>query len=194
MACDIQFRLGLKITLKTLFNVQRELKWSLEEDNNMSTLFFNCEGVEERRYNSYRNISEVNDIHKLVVALLGQDIREEDIGIITPYEEQKQLLVGKIVYQSKMKKLQIANVDAFQGQEKEIILLSCVRSTPEYPIEYASIGILNNRRRLNVALTRARLLIIFGNIEKLSSNSMWENLINHHKKEGFVRKQLSIQV
>ena len=78
--------------MKTLFNVQHELKWSLEEDKNMLTLFFNCEGVEERRYNSYRNISEVNDIHKLVVALLGQDIREEDIGIITPYEEQKQLI------------------------------------------------------------------------------------------------------
>lgn len=53
----------------------------------------------------------------------------------------------------------MASVDAFQGREKEYILLSCVRSSEKH-----GIGFLSDPRRLNVALTRARFgLVIFGN-------------------------------
>ena len=54
-----------------------------------------------------------------------------------------------------IKAVEIASVDAFQGREKDIIIISCVRSN-----EHQGIGFLNDPRRLNVALTRAKYAII----------------------------------
>ena len=61
-------------------------------------------------------------------------------------------------------RLEVASVDAFQGREKDIIIMSCVRSN-----EHQGIGFLSDPRRLNVALTRSRYgIIIVGNPKVLS--------------------------
>lgn len=75
--------------------------------------------------------------------------------------------------------IEIASVDAFQGREKDIIIMSCVRSN-----EHQGIGFLNDPRRLNVALTRAKYgIIIVGNPKVLSKQPLWNHLLNFYKEK-----------
>lgn len=75
-------------------------------------------------------------------------------------------------------------VDAFQGREKEIIIFNCVRSNFSSSLQ-GSIGFLADERRLNVAITRPRhLLMIVGNSETLKKSTVWSNLIKHCQKSA----------
>jgi len=112
-------------------------------------------------------------------------LEPEQIGIITPYEGQRAFVqsymqrtgtLDKQLY----KEIEVASVDSFQGREKDYILLTCVRSN-----DASGIGFLNDPRRLNVALTRAKFgMIIFGNAKVLSKHDLWNNLLNEYKNEG----------
>lgn len=94
------------------------------------------------------------------------------IGVVTPYEGQRSYIVNYMQFNGSLKKdlykeIEVASVDAFQGREKDYIILSCVRSN-----EHQGIGFLNDPRRLNVALTRAKYgVVILGNPKVLSKVS-----------------------
>lgn len=71
--------------------------------------------------------------------------------------------------------IELNTVDGFQGREKDIIIISTVRSN-----EYGSIGFLSDERRLNVAITRAKYgLFIVGNVDTLVSNEYWLKLVEY---------------
>lgn len=104
------------------------------------------------------------DLVKLVVGhLLNLDgINPADIGVIAPYNAQVSFL-KELIHN---RKVEISTVDGFQGREKEIIILSMVRSNLD-----KKVGFLANERRLNVAVTRARrFLCVIGDCSTLESN------------------------
>lgn len=102
-----------------------------------------------------------------------------DIGLISPYRMQIQLL-QKLVKQSEILKplrrhISINTVDGFQGQERDVIMISLVRSNNR-----GEIGFLSDLRRMNVAMTRARMkLIILGNYNTLSNTPFYKRLYEY---------------
>ena len=91
-----------------------------------------------------------------------KNINKEDIGIISPYTDQVRLIKEKI-------DIEVKTADGFQGNEKDIIIISMVRSNDK-----KNIGFLEDMRRLNVSLTRAKKkLIVIGNRETLENSDIY---------------------
>ena len=106
---------------------------------------------------------------------LNAGIEEDDIGIISPYADQVKLIQEKTP-------IEVKTVDGFQGREKEIIIISTVRSNNN-----GNIGFLKDLRRLNVAITRAkRKLIIIGNKETLKTNPTYSRLIDFVEEKNLL--------
>ena len=86
---------------------------------------------------------------------------ELEIGVITFYAKQKMNLIQEMM-KRRMSRVSVNTVDGFQGSERDVIIISCVRSGG------GSIGFLQDKQRLNVALTRAKhCLVLIGDIAAL---------------------------
>ncbi len=102
-----------------------------------------------------------------------------DVGIISPYRAQVQHL-RRLIRQSAYFKpyrslITVNTVDGFQGQERDIIVISLVRANDE-----GQIGFLRDLRRMNVAITRARMkLIILGDVSTLTRHPFYRKLYEH---------------
>eukprot|EP01135_Chromosphaera_perkinsii_P005470 Nk52_evm19s352 gene=Nk52_evmTU19s352 len=148
-------------------------------------MFYSSTGQEEIASSgtSYLNRTEASNCEKIVTQFLRAGVKPEQIGVITPYEGQRAYIVQHMQFNGALRSqlyqdIEVASVDAFQGREKDIIILSCTRSN-----EHQGIGFLNNPRRLNVALTRAKYgCIIIGNPKVLSKQLLWNNLLVHFKE------------
>jgi len=120
------------------------------------------------------NPEEAETVRQIIDQLVEAGVKPEDVGIITPYKDHEEYL-KKLVPD-----VEIKTVDGFQGREKEVIIISLVRSNPD-----EEIGFLDDLRRLNVALTRAkRKLIVIGDSKTLSSNDTYRRFINFVKEKG----------
>ena len=77
----------------------------------------------------------------------------------------------KETFVCKDNKIELNTIDGFQGREMDVIILSLVRSNSN-----SNIGFVANTRRINVAITRAKyLLVVIGNIETLKKDKFWKN-------------------
>ena len=109
------------------------------------------------------------------------------IGIISPYKAQVKTLQALFdesdLLQTIKEQVDINTVDAFQGQERDIIYISLVRSNDE-----GEIGFLGDERRMNVAMTRARKkLVMFGDTATLGNNSFYHQLLDYVQEIGSYR-------
>ena len=181
-----QFFYNNKVITKTVnhddINVMSNFDWP---DKSIPSVFYHyTEPEEESENKSYFNETEINLIFKNVKKLINSGVESNNIGIITPYNAQKISLEEKKMTKNKIyENLRIESVDGFQGMEKDYIFISCVRSNLE-----GNIGFLSSKKRLNVALTRARKgLIIFGNCKTLSKRSdIWRNLIDFYASKKLI--------
>ncbi|KAF8621344.1 hypothetical protein AX15_007875 [Amanita polypyramis BW_CC] len=144
---------------------------------------------------SFFNIDEATIVKKFCVTLMAdrkKGIRPEHIGVITPYSAQKyriQHLFSNDKKGKKLEEIKVGCVDEFQGQERRIIILSTVRSTPNHVMldMRRSLGFVASPMRLNVAMTRAQaLLIVVGNPIVLSLDPLWRSFLNYvHVRGGW---------
>ena len=108
------------------------------------------------------------------------------VGIISPYKEQVQYITELLAEDEYLKlhhNIKVKTVDGFQGQEKDIIYISLVRSN-----DRGEIGFLSDTRRMNVALTRAKKkMVVIGDSATISSNDFYENFVSFTQENGFYK-------
>lgn len=141
------------------------------------------------RYNDEEAALTVKVVEKLVEEIGANEWVEERIsmGVITPYRAQvdrlTKLAEDSAVLTTLHKLVTINTVDAFQGQERDVIVISLVRSNSK-----GEVGFLGDIRRTNVAMTRARKkLIIIGDSATLGSHPFYLELIDFVQNKGFYR-------
>lgn len=141
-------------------------------------------GFEEEvnpKHKSFKNTGEFFIIREHLLSII-EKAQGHEIGIISPYKEQVRHMREVLPETEELNTLdiQIDSIDGFQGQEKDLIYISLVRSNQNH-----NIGFLDDYRRLNVAMTRARRkLVIVGDSATLCSSRLYQELINHLEKYG----------
>lgn len=155
------------------------------------------------RGKSYLNPGDVPKVIQIVKKLLDAGAEPKDIGVVTPYRSQRWQLESAMPVNG----LEVSTIDGYQGREKDFMVLSCVRSEAAREEERhryieedqaddnrvdetegegrTGIGFLTEKRRLNVALSRAKhRLFIIGNATMLKQHSGWDKLVSHTKTNG----------
>ena len=125
------------------------------------------------------NRQEAALVCRKVRGLLDSGVAAGDIAVIAPYAAQVRLLREQLPVPG----LEIDSVDGFQGREKEAVVISLVRSNPQ-----GEIGFLQDVRRMNVAMTRARRkLLIIGDSATLSAHPFYRRMIEYLDALGTYR-------
>ncbi|AWP02474.1 putative helicase mov-10-B.1 [Scophthalmus maximus] len=175
--------------------------WEHLPKKGFPVIFHGVMGKDEREANSpsFFNVSEIEVLVGYLTKLVETQgkkglptLAAKDIGIIAPYRKQVEKIqkalrsLSALSRWSDIKELKVGCVEEFQGQERKIIMISTVRSSINYVKmdKDFNIGFLSNEKRFNVAVTRARsLLIIVGNPVILNKDSTWEKFISYCVKE-----------
>lgn len=141
---------------------------------------------------SYYNPSEAQIVLKHLRELIENYERESayseiEIGIISPYKEQREWLIDNLDVDasilSKIKSIQIKTIDGFQGEERDVIYISLVRSNSKQEI-----GFLSDLRRMNVAITRAKKkLVVIGDSATIGANPFYQSFLEYCETHGLYR-------
>jgi superfamily I DNA and/or RNA helicase len=151
----------------------------LSENNSVVFIDFKGSGAHHiTKSGTHYNKREIRVIHNIVSEIL-QSIKNCEIGVITPYRLQRDKIKDSLGDISDS--VEVDTVDRFQGREKDVIIFSFVRAS-------GNAGrFLNNRSRLNVAITRARKkLIIIGNSDVLKTGSCTKRIFDKIERDHVI--------
>ena len=167
-----------------------EVKYRSILDYDTPIVWVNTEGMdcnEEFVGESFGRINKqeanlsIEELKKYINKIGKERLLEEriDFGLISPYKAQvqylRQLIRKDAFFKPFRSQITINTVDGFQGQERDVILISLVRAN-----EDGQIGFLNDLRRMNVAITRARMkLIILGDASTLTKHPFYKRLYEY---------------
>jgi ATP-dependent RNA/DNA helicase IGHMBP2 len=147
------------------------------------------------RFNEEEAQLLIHQVEKLVEEIGNNTWIEEQItlGIITPYRAQvehlQKLAENSPILETLQSLININTVDAFQGQERDVIAISFVRSNDK-----GEVGFLGDIRRTNVAMTRARKkLLMIGDSATLGSHPFYLKLLDFVQQEGFYKSAFEIR-
>ncbi|MGB7000845.1 MAG: IGHMBP2 family helicase [Halobacteriota archaeon] len=180
---DGKLKADEQVKQRTLRDILPE---SVDEDSEDVKPFLfidTCDELEERvrkGSTSRENPGEAQLVKDVAERLLNRGIRPEDIAVISPYDDQ----VAQIKRMLHVEGLEIKTVDGFQGREKEVVIVSFVRSNKS-----GTIGFLKDLRRLNVSITRAkRKLVLIGDSNTLESEGCYRRLVALAKESGAYKR------
>jgi len=123
------------------------------------------------------NLQEAGIALQRLQVLLEAGLAPQDIAVISPYSAQVRLLRERLAGQSE---IEVDSVDGFQGREKEAVIVSLVRSNAD-----GAIGFLEDVRRTNVAMTRARRkLIVIGDSATIAAHPFYQRLVAYFESIG----------
>jgi superfamily I DNA and/or RNA helicase len=135
---------------------------------------------------SRRNRDEAHILREHLYQLLNtyheSNTEPPSIAIISPYREQVTYLESMINDENQLKTMDITvnTIDGFQGQERDVVYISLVRSNTK-----GDIGFLSDTRRMNVAMTRARKkLIVIGDSVTVGNNAFYNSFLNYCEENG----------
>jgi ATP-dependent RNA/DNA helicase IGHMBP2 len=141
---------------------------------------------------SHSNPGEGNILFTHLQQLLSdysrhKELPDLEIGIISPYKEQREWLRDNLGHypleKSKLSELSIKTIDGFQGEERDVIYISLVRSN-----DRQEIGFLNDLRRMNVAITRAKKkLVVIGDSATIGMTPFYRQFLEYCEKHGMYR-------
>jgi superfamily I DNA and/or RNA helicase len=151
--------------------------------------FFDVKGVTSRERKSFKNEEEIRRVEEVVRFFSNGGVR--NIGVISPYKAQTKGLrraLGSYEGERGEQGLEINTIDGFQGKQKDLIIISCVKSVYSKHVQgnLCSVGFLDDPRRGNVALSRAKYgVFIIGNRDVLESSAgFWKELLGMLESEG----------
>ncbi|GLC44474.1 Helicase MOV-10 [Pleodorina starrii] len=173
--------------------VNSMLLWEELPNPRVPMLMHHIVGKDEQEANSpsWQNMLEarqvVDYVQKLLAKRRGGRVSADEIGIISPYKKQVQRI--RVLLRELRDHIKVGSVEEFQGQERRIIIISTVRSSDEY-LDFDSrhrLGFLSNPKRFNVAVTRAKaLLVLVGNAQILAQDKHWRALLRYMRAAGAI--------
>lgn len=167
-----------EVKYRSILDFDTPIEWVNTEGMDCNEEFV---GENYGRINKPEAELSVNQLKEYITRIGRTRFLEEriDVGLISPYKAQVQylrLLLKRDAFFKPFRPLITVNtVDGFQGQERDVILISLVRANEE-----GQIGFLNDLRRMNVAITRARMkLIILGDASTLTKHAFYKKLYEY---------------
>ncbi|KAF5383955.1 hypothetical protein D9757_007350 [Collybiopsis confluens] len=163
------------------------ISWAGLSNNKFPLMFLGCdtkdESLDERA--TWFNTGEIDRVVEVITSLMSESSKSfpplvvDEIGVMAPWREQVWKIREKL-RQAGLSRVDVGTVEDYQGREKRVVIISCVRSSLRFLQEdgQKGIGLVFEKKRMNVAITRAKeLLVIIGNGNLLKCDPYWKGFL-----------------